>query len=395
MHQIQNNTTEDITHLVDIIEKFLPYSREKLGFHKPVMLSFQSDEENANRILGKTAFYNPADFSVTVFITGRHPKDVLRSLSHELVHHAQNCRGDFSENDNVGQGYAQKDPHMRNMELEAYEKGNIIFRDFEDLIKAGKINIKLTGEPKMTIQEWKNNELNKLLLEKWGYRKEDDKAEEDESANQRGNQKVSMEDEMDLEEGAADWKAIADAPEDPTDVPTATALQQKRTKERGEWGKKVRGKSGVTGKRDRPFPAGSKNVMTMGEGCPHDEDQEDLEEGELTEWAPGFEPPGSTHDFLGNPLKSAPKGTKAKSTRWYAGDSKPGEGDSGGSGYAHDDPESEEYHTDPALEKRREYQRWKIANGLAEDTEVDERMLTLKEARDVARRIFERIQKEL
>ena len=179
MYQIQNDSTEDITHLSDIIDKFMPYSQKKLGFNKPVMLSFQSDEENANRILGKTAFYDPGNLSVTVFITGRHPKDVLRSLSHELVHHTQNCRGDFSDNDNVGQGYAQKDPHMRNMELEAYEQGNIIFRDFEDLIKAGKINIKLTGEPKMTIKEWKDNELNMLLMKKWGLLKEDKELTED------------------------------------------------------------------------------------------------------------------------------------------------------------------------------------------------------------------------
>jgi hypothetical protein len=172
MHQIQNNSTEDITHLTDIIDKFIPYSQQKLGFHKPVMLSFQSDEENANRILGKTAFYDPGNYSVTVFVTGRHPKDVLRSLSHELVHHAQNCRGDFSESDKMEQGYAQKNPHLRDMELEAYEKGNIIFRDFEDLIKAGKINITLTGEPKMTLKEWKDNELNMLLMKKWGLLKE-------------------------------------------------------------------------------------------------------------------------------------------------------------------------------------------------------------------------------
>ena len=306
MYQIQNNSTEDVTHLTDIIEKFLPYSQKKLGFHKPVMLSFESDEENANRILGRTAFYNPGAFSVTVYITGRHPKDVLRSLSHELVHHAQNCRGDFSENDNVGQGYAQKDPHMRNMELEAYEKGNIIFRDFEDLIKAGKINIKLTGEPKMTIQEWKNNELNKLLLEKWGYRKEDDKAKEDESANQRGNQKVSMEDEMDLEEGEE-----------------------------------------------------------LEEGCPHEEEEELVE---------------------GDPLmKLTPKGHRDTETS---------------------SDKRLRYEKDPAsfmtteaheigLGTARRKWRKAFAGQFKESAESDERMLTLEEARDVARRIFERIQKEL
>jgi hypothetical protein len=38
-----------------------------------------------------------------------------------------------------------------------------------------------------------------------------------------------------------------------------------RTKKRGEWGQKVRGKSGARDKRNKPASAGSRNVMTMGE----------------------------------------------------------------------------------------------------------------------------------
>jgi hypothetical protein len=180
MFQIQNNSAEDVGPIIDILNQFIPFSQKRLGFHKPVNLFLQSDEENANKILGKTAFYNPEEFSVTVFTSGRHPKDIMRSLSHELVHHAQNCRGDLGGDHIAGEGYAQKDPHMRNMELEAYEKGNIIFRDFEDLIKADEININLSGEPRMSLKEWRDNELNTLLMEKWGYRKEDDKSKEEE-----------------------------------------------------------------------------------------------------------------------------------------------------------------------------------------------------------------------
>ena len=168
MFDVVNNSSQDITSLLDIIQEFVPYSQEQMGWRKPVSLFFQSDEENANKILGRTAYYDPAEFSITVYTDGRHPKDVLRSLSHELVHHDQNCRGDFENSGATEEGYAQNDPHMRNMELEAYEKGNIIFRDFEDLIKAGKINVNLTGEPKMSLKEWKNNEVNRLLMEKWG-----------------------------------------------------------------------------------------------------------------------------------------------------------------------------------------------------------------------------------
>jgi hypothetical protein len=114
---------------------------------------------------------------VVLYVDGRHPKDVMRSLSHELVHHAQNCRGDFTGQNDTGPGYAQSDPHLRKMEREAYTKGNLIFRDFEDLIKTGKINIEIdfsnSGEPKMSLKEWKNNEINTRLMKKWGLLKEE------------------------------------------------------------------------------------------------------------------------------------------------------------------------------------------------------------------------------
>tara|TARA_Y100000593_G_scaffold11444_1_gene20556 strand:- start:90028 stop:91146 length:1119 start_codon:yes stop_codon:yes gene_type:complete len=184
-HKVINNSTANLYHLEQFVDHFFPYSQERLKFDQPVTIYLQSDEENAQKMLGKTAYYDPQDLSLTLFVDNRHPKDILRSLSHELVHHAQNCRGEFGGCDapgwnqacvkDTGPGYAQKDPHMRNMELEAYTKGNIIFRDFEDLIKLGKINIKIDfneGDEQMSLKEWKNNEINSLLLEKWGLTKE-------------------------------------------------------------------------------------------------------------------------------------------------------------------------------------------------------------------------------
>ena len=72
---------------------------------------------------------------VTVFVDKRHVKDILRSMSHELVHHTQNCRGEFDGGIKTGPGYAQEDEHMREMERQAYEKGQMILRDFEDKCK--------------------------------------------------------------------------------------------------------------------------------------------------------------------------------------------------------------------------------------------------------------------
>jgi hypothetical protein len=176
MHKCINNSIGNIYHLEQFVSEFYPYSQKQLGFNQPATIRFESDEDNAGVMLGKTAYYDPATMEVALYVDGRHPKDVMRSLSHELVHHAQNCRGDFTAQDNTGAGYAQNDPHLRKMEREAYTKGNLIFRDFEDLIKTGKINIEIdfsdSGEPKMSLKEWKNNEINTKLMKKWGFLKE-------------------------------------------------------------------------------------------------------------------------------------------------------------------------------------------------------------------------------
>jgi len=53
------------------------------------------------------------------------------------VYRTQNCRGDLNS-DIAGEtelGYAQNNPHMRKMESEAYEQGNLCMRDWEDSVK--------------------------------------------------------------------------------------------------------------------------------------------------------------------------------------------------------------------------------------------------------------------
>jgi len=64
----------------------------------------------------------------------------LRSLSHELIHHSQNCRGDLNPEiaGETTPGYTQTNAHMRDMESEAYKLGNgLYFRDWEDSMKNG------------------------------------------------------------------------------------------------------------------------------------------------------------------------------------------------------------------------------------------------------------------
>ena len=139
--------------LQPFIDSLQSFAQKRLGFEHPPKLFLKQDAENAKDVFGKTAYYDPNEKSITIFTTGRHPKDILRSIAHELVHHCQNLRGDLSPEKcgEMGIGYAQQNDHMREMEREAYEKGNLCFRDWEDGIKVAiqKENNQLKENKKM------------------------------------------------------------------------------------------------------------------------------------------------------------------------------------------------------------------------------------------------------
>ena len=174
--KILNKADHDLTDLTRLTQQFFPFAQKTMGFDQQPSVIYTSDPINAKNPLGRTAHYEPQSMNVTVYVDGRHTKDILRSLSHELVHHAQNCRGEF---DNMGEtraGYAQEDGHLREMEREAYEMGNLCFRDWEDNFRQ-QFQLQETiyrtfgtkGDPKMSIKDWKNQELHNNLMEKWGY----------------------------------------------------------------------------------------------------------------------------------------------------------------------------------------------------------------------------------
>jgi hypothetical protein len=159
--------------LTQLINQFMPFAQERIGFNEPPKLFLKQDEENASNPLGKTAFYNPSEKSITLYITGRHPKDILRSLGHELVHHKQNCDGKFEDSGDMGKGYAQKNPHLRQMETEANGIGSMCLRDFEDGLREQKTiyyEHLQKGEIAMSMKDWKNKELTTLLSEAWGFK---------------------------------------------------------------------------------------------------------------------------------------------------------------------------------------------------------------------------------
>ena len=121
--------------LKEALGEIFKTAQEKYGIQNIPKLHLKDDEENAQGIFGKTAYYDPTEQGITLYITNRHPKDICRSFSHELIHHHQNERGDLEMGDASSPTYAQDDQHMRKMEMEAYLKGNLLFRDWEDFMK--------------------------------------------------------------------------------------------------------------------------------------------------------------------------------------------------------------------------------------------------------------------
>jgi hypothetical protein len=176
----------NIERIKNLIRAFYPFAKQKLSFEEPVKIKYiTNDVGNWNDPFGKTAYYNPQEKCVTLFILNRHPKDILRSFAHELTHHAQHCRGDISQDVSTGEGYAQKDPHMRSMEEEAYMEGGMLVRDWTDTLQEREKQMLLENEDKqhkdvertkktlrdneeiVDMFEERRNRLNKKLMDKF------------------------------------------------------------------------------------------------------------------------------------------------------------------------------------------------------------------------------------
>jgi hypothetical protein len=119
---------------IDILEKIAEltlYMREK-GYNidpVPGITIIDDDMENAGEFLGKTAYYNPINKSITLYTYGRHPKDIVRSYAHEMIHHIQNLEGRLGD---VSTTNTLEDDHINNLEKEANLKGTMTFRNWTD-----------------------------------------------------------------------------------------------------------------------------------------------------------------------------------------------------------------------------------------------------------------------
>ena len=102
----------------------------------PNVKMVHNDIENGEDIFGNTAYYAPSTNLIVLFTYGRHPKDILRSYAHELVHVHQNMEDRLQ---NINTTDVNEDDYLEQLEREAYETGNIMFRSWTDSLTGNKL----------------------------------------------------------------------------------------------------------------------------------------------------------------------------------------------------------------------------------------------------------------
>lgn len=125
----------------ELLKSLYKFMKKRFGFSRKPILKFMYNKENANKKLGMTGHYDPDNEEITIFCYNRHPKDILRSFAHELMHHIQKCEGTLDTQNTATEGdenYIVRDKYLEGIEADAFERGNIAFRFWEAETKMNK-----------------------------------------------------------------------------------------------------------------------------------------------------------------------------------------------------------------------------------------------------------------
>ena len=100
----------------------------------PKVKFIEDDVENARNFFGKTAYYDRNQRVIVLYTMDRHPKDIMRSFAHEMIHHMQNCENRLN---GISTQDTNEEGDLPKIEREAYEKGNMTFRNWTDTLTEG------------------------------------------------------------------------------------------------------------------------------------------------------------------------------------------------------------------------------------------------------------------
>ena len=129
---VDKGTYEHTSHIASLLEYMLD---QKMKITPLPEVKVKRDIKESQNFFGRTAYYDPNINEIVLYVEGRHPKDVVRSFSHEMVHHMQNLEGRLGKVETTDTNSSEA---LLELEKEAYLTGNITFRNWEDNLKTKK-----------------------------------------------------------------------------------------------------------------------------------------------------------------------------------------------------------------------------------------------------------------
>jgi hypothetical protein len=138
---VQQGKFDYTPYIASLLEYML---EQKMNITPLPEVKIRYDEDQANDFFGKTAYYDPNNQEVVLYVMNRHPKDVCRSFSHEMIHHMQNMEGRLEGL--AGTTNTNEDDYLQEIEKEAYLRGNITFRNWEDGLKNNNKEVMAEGK---------------------------------------------------------------------------------------------------------------------------------------------------------------------------------------------------------------------------------------------------------
>ncbi len=118
---------------------YLPYAKSLAKFMadrgytvRPFPKIILDNESQGDGVFVKTGYFDPDSNGIRLFVNGRHPKDVLRTLAHELIHWKQQKTGALADSGYSGDEITE-DKNLVHLEAEAYLKGNMAFRAWTEV----------------------------------------------------------------------------------------------------------------------------------------------------------------------------------------------------------------------------------------------------------------------
>ena len=138
--KLKVNENASYSQNIDVMEKIAQLTNHMINKGMnieplPTMEFIDGDSENAKNFFGKTAYYDPKNKHIVLYTEGRHPKDIVRSYAHEMIHHIQNLEGRLGD---ISTANTQEDDNLNDIEAEANLKGTMTFRNWTDSLQEKK-----------------------------------------------------------------------------------------------------------------------------------------------------------------------------------------------------------------------------------------------------------------